>query len=229
MPKTITSLPNLNTNKALHPYRNPHPQAAIVITWNLNSSVQINCSNDSTNRLLCKTTTNNSETHSFAKSYKTWSSWRRTLYYAFCDLTKISHKRRCIQRYTENEQFTSDFSSSTLMNSRKCFTNRYTWQITFEMNSFQEKIVQLFTWFDTNATKIQIDANLYHKPTDYKKVLLNYFREPKKPVYKWLPTHNYATNEWFQRLKRSATYHSWRKEFTKRYQYVIMLQMNDLN
>ena len=126
MPKTITSLPNLDTNKALHPYRKPHPQAETVITRNLNSSVQINCSKDSTDHLLRKITTNNSETDSFAKPYKKWTSWRRTLYHYFCDLTKISDKRRCIQRYMGNEQFTSDFSSSILMNSRKCFTNGYT-------------------------------------------------------------------------------------------------------
>ena len=75
---------------------------------------------------------------------------------------------------------------------------------------------------------MQIDADLYQKPTDYKKVLLNYFREFKKLVYKWLPTRNYATNEWFERLKCSATSHGWRKELTNRYQNVIMLQIYDL-
>ena len=67
-----------------------------------------------------------SKMDSFAKPHKKWTSWRRTLYCYFCDLTKVSHKRRCIQRYMKNKQFTVDFSSSILMNSRKCFTKGYT-------------------------------------------------------------------------------------------------------
>ena len=85
--------------------------------------LQINCSNHSTNHLLRNTTTSNHKTDSFTKPHKKWASWRRTLYCHFCDLTKISNKRSCIQRYMENKQVTVDFSSSILMNSRKCFTN----------------------------------------------------------------------------------------------------------
>ena len=137
MPKTITSLTNLNTNKVLSPYRNPHLQAVVAITWNLNSSVQINCSKHSTNHLHRKITTNKPETDSFTKPHKKWTSWSRTLYCLFCNLTKISHKRRCIQRYIENKQFTLDFSSSIFMNSIKCFTSGYISQITFKMNNFE--------------------------------------------------------------------------------------------
>ena len=226
MPKTITSLSNFNTDKALPPYRNP--QAAIAITWNVNSSVQINCSKYSTNHLLCKTTTNNSETDSFAKPHKKWTSWIRAVYRHFCDLTTISDKRKCIQRHMKNKQFTVDFSSSILMNSGKCFSKGYTWQITLKMNDFEENPVHLCLWFQSNVTEMQIDANLYQKPTHYTKFLLNYFREFKKLLYKWLPTQNYTTNEWFETLKCSATYYSWRKQFTNRYQDVITLQLNDM-
>ena len=44
----------------------------------------------------------------------------------------------------ENKQVTLDLSSSILINSRKCFTSGYTQQITFEMNNFHAKTVQLF-------------------------------------------------------------------------------------
>ena len=85
------------------------------------------------------------------------------------------------------------------------------------MNNFEQKTVHLFLWFHSNVTEMKIDANLYQKPIDYKKVLLSYFREFKKLVYKSLPTHNYAKHEWFEVLRCSATYHSWRREFTNRY------------
>ena len=54
---------------------------------------------------------------------------------------------------------------------------------------------------------MQIDANLYQKPTDYSKVLLNYFNEFQKLVYKWLPTHNYATNELFRVVMKCSDIH----------------------
>ena len=189
--------------------------------------LQINYSNHSTNHLVRKITTKNPETDSFAKPHKKWTSWIRAVYRHFCDLMTISDKRKCIQRHMENKQFTLDFSSSILMNSGKCFTKGFTWQITLKKYNFEQNPVLLFLWFQSSVTEMQIDANLYQKPTDYKKVLLNYFREFKKLVYKWLPPHSYATNEWFEKPKCSATYHSWTKEFTNRYQYAIMLQLND--
>ena len=132
------------------------------------------------------------------------TSWSRTLYYHFCDLTKISNKHRLIQRYIENEQFTVDFCSHILMSWRKYFTNGYTLKNYIQNENFQDKTVQPFSWFDTNVTETQSDAELYQKNTVHRRSLPNYFHGLKKIGYKWIPIQNYVTKKRFEVLKCST-------------------------